>query len=65
MANKGLMKLWWILLFIGGINWGLVGIFNFDVIQYILGTGMITRVIYSAVGIGTVILFNQLKKFMK
>ena len=26
-----------IILFIGGLNWGLVGIFNFDLVQWIFG----------------------------
>lgn len=26
-----------IILFIGGINWGLVGIFNFDLVNWIFG----------------------------
>lgn len=40
------------LLVIGGLNWGLVGIFNFDLVASILGnmTGF-SRVIYSVVGI--------------
>ncbi len=42
-----------ILLIVGGLNWGLVGLFNFDVVQAVLGT-MIARVIYVAVGLAAV-----------
>ena len=36
------------LLIIGGINWGLVGIFKFDLVAFLCGgqTGVISRIIY-------------------
>ena len=41
-----------ILLIIGGLNWGLVGFFDFDLVAMIFGKGSIlSRVIYSLVGI--------------
>ena len=42
-----------ILTIIGGINWLLVGLFQFDLVAYICGgqTGTISRVIYTIVGI--------------
>ncbi len=38
---------------IGGINWGLVGIFKFDLVAWICGgqTSVISRIIYTLVGI--------------
>jgi len=37
---------------IGAINWGLIGIFNFNLVAYLLGDyTIITRVIYVLVGI--------------
>lgn len=37
---------------IGAINWGLVGIFNFNLVAYLLGDyTMATRVVYALVGI--------------
>ncbi len=42
-----------ILLIVGGLNWGLVGLFNFDLVQTILGT-VIARIIYVLVGIAAV-----------
>lgn len=42
---------------IGGINWGLIGILNFNLVEYLFQTGSIlTRIIYSIVGICS--LFN-------
>lgn len=36
------------LLIIGGLNWGLVGIFKFDLVAFLFGgqTGVISRIIY-------------------
>ena len=42
-----------ILTIIGGINWLLVGLFQFDLVAYICGgqTATISRVVYTIVGI--------------
>ena len=44
-----------ILTIIGGINWLLVGLFQFDLVAYICGgqTAVISRVIYTIVGIAS------------
>ena len=38
---------------IGGVNWGLVGVFRFDLVAWICGgqTAMVARIIYTLVGI--------------
>ena len=56
MKNNPGMKLFdmivWALLIIGGLNWGLVGIFQFDVVKSIFGDMTpLTRFIYFIVGI--------------
>lgn len=49
---------------IGGLNWGLVGIFDFNLIDFIFQTGsIISRVIYSFVGICAV--FNIILFFLR
>jgi uncharacterized protein len=41
-----------ILLVIGGLNWGLVGLFGFDLVAAIFGSmTLISRVVYSLVGL--------------
>ncbi len=41
-----------ILLVIGGINWGLVGFFGYNLVDSIFGAGSgLTRIIYALVGI--------------
>ena len=41
-----------ILLLVGGINWGLVGAFDYNLVTTILGDGTVTRVVYGLVGLG-------------
>jgi hypothetical protein len=44
-----------ILLVIGGLNWGLVGLFSWDVISSIFGEmSALTRVIYVLIGLSAV-----------
>lgn len=60
---KTIVKILAILVIIGGINWGLVGLFNFNLVDAIFGFGIIARVIYVLVGIGAVVeLFRAFKK---
>ena len=41
-----------ILLIVGGINWGLVGAFDFDLVATLFGSGtMLSRLVYMAVGL--------------
>ncbi len=44
-----------VLLIIGGLNWGLVGLFEFDLVAAIFGTmSALSRIIYIVVGISAV-----------
>ena len=48
---------------IGGINWGLVGIFDFNLVEAIFGVGsVVTRIIYIVVAVSALI--NILLLFM-
>lgn len=41
-----------ILLIVGGLNWGLVGLFNFDLVAALFGQGSaLSRIVYVLVGI--------------
>lgn len=45
-----------ILVIIGALNWGLVGIFNIDLVAMIFGDmTLLSRIIYSLVGISAII----------
>lgn len=55
-----------ILLIVGGLNWGLVGLFNVDVVAWIFG--MMTawsRIIYVLVGLAALYKAVMLPKYMK
>ena len=43
-----------ILVIVGGLNWGLVGLFNFDLVATIFGAGsMLSRIVYIVVGLAS------------
>ena len=47
----------YILVIIGAINWGLIGIFGFDLVAGIFGEmSLISRIIYGLVGISAILL---------
>ena len=51
---------------IGAINWGLIGLFNFNLVEMIFGTGsLLSQIIYILVGITGLInigiLFNHIE----
>ncbi len=44
-----------VLLVVGGLNWGLVGLTNFDLVAAVFGEmSMLSRVVYSLVGLAAV-----------
>lgn len=49
-------KLALILLIIGGLNWGSIGIFQFDIVAWICGgqTGIVSRIIYTLVALAAI-----------
>ena len=55
---RNLNTLEWIALvltIVGGINWGLVGAFNFDLVAGIFGAGTtVTRIVYVVVGLAAI-----------
>ncbi len=50
---------------IGAINWGLIGIFDFNLVETIFGSHNIARIIYTLVGItgliNIVLLFKHIE----
>ena len=47
---NALFKTTLVLSIIGCINWGLVGLFNFNLVEYLLGDGsLLTRIVYALV----------------
>ena len=54
-----------VLMIIGGINWGLVGLFQYDLVAALFGgaAGVVSRIIYVLVGLaalwGVIMLFRR------
>jgi uncharacterized membrane protein YuzA (DUF378 family) len=50
-----------ILLIVGGLNWGLVGAANFDLVAAIFGAGsLLAKVVYIVVGVAAVLMVVSL-----
>jgi len=44
-----------VLVIVGGLNWGLVGAFGFDLVAAIFGTmSILARIVYSLVGVAAI-----------
>jgi hypothetical protein len=51
------------LVIVGGLNWGLVGLLNFNLVSAIFGTGMLANIVYDLVGLSAIYLaFAELSK---
>ncbi len=60
---KALDVLTKVLLIVGGLNWGLVGAANFDLVAAIFGAqSLLARVVYMLVGLSA--LFQAIRMFM-
>jgi uncharacterized protein len=43
-----------VLVIIGGLNWGLVGIFGFNAVEFLFSESLAANVVYTLVGISAV-----------
>ena len=59
-----------ILTIVGGLNWGLVGLFEFDLVAAVFGgmsfgeVNMASRVVYTLVGLSALYLASQLRRLI-
>ena len=54
--NKFLKVTSYILVLIGALNWGLVGLFDFNLVSFLFGDmTLLARIIYSLVGISAIV----------
>jgi uncharacterized membrane protein YuzA (DUF378 family) len=66
VSTKNLTWIALILVIVGGLNWGLTGLFNFDLVAIIFGTmSGPSRLIYVLVGLSALYLVFVAKKLMK
>lgn len=68
-SNNAMSALDWIamtLLIVGGINWGLVGLVNFDLVAALFGEiSPVSRIIYTLVGISALWTIFSCRKLAK
>jgi uncharacterized membrane protein YuzA (DUF378 family) len=59
-----------ILTIVGGLNWGLVGLFKFDLVAAVFGgmsfgeVNVASRIVYALVGLSAAYLASQLRTFV-
>lgn len=57
MKMNALQWITWVLVIIGGLNWGLVGAFNFNLVDTIFGIGSLgSSIVYILVGLSTLVM---------
>lgn len=55
-----------VLVIVGGLNWGLVGILDFNLVSALLGDmSSLSKIVYALVGISAVYLASQVMSFTK
>jgi uncharacterized membrane protein YuzA (DUF378 family) len=55
-----------VLVAVGGLNWGLIGILNFDLVAAIFGDmSAFSRIVYSLVGLSAVYVLTQMGSLAK
>jgi len=55
-----------ILVIIGGLNWGLVGVFDFDLVAAVFGDmSALSRIVYDLVGLAAIYLLFAVKGLAK
>ena len=52
--------IWLALMVIGALNWGIVGLFDTNVVEEIFGTGTLTDVVYVVVGFAGLMMVPRL-----
>lgn len=61
MTQQQFRNLLYFIVFLGAINWGLIGTFNFNMLHYLLfGNTIAKKIVYTLVGIaGLYLMFTQ------
>jgi len=55
-----------LLVIVGGLNWGLVGLFNFDLVAAIFGAmSSLSRIVYALVGLAAIYVAVISKSLLK
>lgn len=66
MKMNALDRVALVLVLIGAINWGLIGVFEFDVIEAIFGSiPGVVRVLYTFIGIAGIYVVASIPRYIK
>ena len=53
---KTLQTICLVLIIVGALNWGLVGILNFDLVVFLFGVGsLLTRIVYTVIAVAGIV----------
>jgi hypothetical protein len=63
MEMNGLDKLSYLLVVIGGLNWGLVGFFNYNLVEKLVSTN-VANIVYDIVGLAALYMFVKMVMMM-
>lgn len=57
-----IQKICLLLLIVGGLNWGLIGLLQFDLVGFLFGgqAAMLSRIIFAAVGLCAIVSITSL-----
>ena len=66
MNNKMMHMISFLMVIIGGLNWGLIGLFNFDLVNAVFGfSSLLVKLVLILVGLAAVYLLATHKKDCK
>jgi uncharacterized membrane protein YuzA (DUF378 family) len=66
MKMTALDWLAFVLVIVGALNWGLVGLFGFDLVAAIFGSmSVVSRIVYDLVGLGAIYMLATASSKMK
>lgn len=51
-----------VLVVIGGLNWGLVGLLDLNIVSKLLGDGVLTKIVYDLVGLSALYMLMDVFK---
>lgn len=54
-----------VLLIVGGLNWGLVGLLNINLVSALFGTSVVATVVYALVGLSALYQVVQVKSIQR
>ncbi|HBM76225.1 MAG TPA: DUF378 domain-containing protein [Clostridiaceae bacterium] len=56
-----------VLVIVGALNWGLIGLFNFDIVAFIFGgsTAFLTKIVYGLIGLAGAYIIYLLRKLKR